>query len=177
MSTATLPTRALVRIRPLALLAAAALAAVGAAALRAGPPEVALPAAGAAVTAPLVIPNAGQSPAAVRFEARGSGAALYFTGTEVIAVRPTGTLRLRFAGAAAARVMPAGRLPGVVNVLRGADASRWRTGLPAYTGVRYRGLYPGVDVRHDVRGAASGPWMDSTFTLAANADPASIRWR
>lgn len=180
MSTATLPTAAVLPARPLALLAAATLAAAATAALQAEPPDAAGPPAAAtapAVGAPPVIPNAGQSPGAVRFEARGSGAALYFTGAEVVAVRPAGTVRLRFSGASAAQVAPAGRTSGVVNVLRGADVSRWRTGLPAYAGVRYRGLYPGVDVRHDVHGSAAGPWVRSMFTLAAGADPASIRWR
>src|SRR5689334_7921496 len=104
MSTATLPTGAVVPARPLALLAAGLAAAAATAALRAGPPDVAGPPPAATapapvVAAPPVIPNAGQSPAAVRFEARASGAALYFTGTEVVAVRPTGTMRLGFRGA------------------------------------------------------------------------------
>ena len=63
-----------------------------------------------------MIPNAGQSPDAVRFEARASGAALYFTGAEVVAVRPAGTVRLRFSGARPRPVTPAGRTSGVVNV-------------------------------------------------------------
>ncbi|HWT22923.1 MAG TPA: SBBP repeat-containing protein, partial [Solirubrobacteraceae bacterium] len=91
--------------------------------------------------------------------------------------RRRGAIRLRFAGASAApEIRAAGRAAGVVNVLRGRDPSRWRAGLHARSGVEYRGLYPGVDVRHDVQAGAGGPSPHSTFTVAAGADPRVIRW-
>jgi hypothetical protein len=39
------------------------------------------------------------------------------------------------------------RLPGHHNYFLGKDESRWRTGVPLYTSVRYEGLYPGIDLR------------------------------
>jgi hypothetical protein len=99
-----------------------------------------------------------------RFEALGAGLRL---GTREI-VLGSGA-RVRFAGAAAgARLTATGRAPGVVNVLRGPRA-RWRTHLPVYTGVAYRGLYPGVALRVTADTA--------TWTVAPGADPARIRWR
>jgi len=37
-------------------------------------------------------------------------------------------------------------LPGVSNYLIGRDPSAWRTGVPHFARVRYRDLYPGVDL-------------------------------
>ncbi len=113
------------------------------------------------------VPNAGQAGGGVLFEARGVDGRVRFASGEAV----VGGVRLRFAGALpTARVEGHGRRPGVVNVLRGAPA-RWRTGLPVYSGVAYRGLFPGTDVRF--AGAAG----DATWTLAPGADPARVAWR
>ena len=34
-------------------------------------------------------------------------------------------------------------MPGHVNYLTGNDPSLWQTGVPVYTGITYRDLYPG----------------------------------
>ena len=170
--------------RPLGALAGGALALALALGSVGGAPEDLLPAASLPAApdqagAPVAIPNRGQADAAVRYEARGSGATLFFTDRDVVLARRGGAaLRLRFAGASATPVVTgAGRRPGVVNDLRGHDPARWRAGLPTFGAVAYRGLYPGVDVRQDVSAGAEGPWVRSTYTVAAGADPARIRWR
>ena len=128
--------------------------------------------------APAVVPNAGQAAAPVRFEARAGDATLFFTAEEVVLAQPPAVLRLRFDGADPSPAIAAiDRRPGHVNVIRGTDAARWRTGLPTYAGVRYAGLYPGVDVRHDTETGASAPWVRSTYTVSAGADAGQIRWR
>ena len=38
-------------------------------------------------------------------------------------------------------------LEGHHNYFLGSDKSRWRTGVPLYSSVRYKGLYPGIDLR------------------------------
>jgi hypothetical protein len=152
---------------PLALLAAGLLLA----SMTAGPagrlpalPSAAQPATRPAVPPALFVPNAGQAASGVLFEARGAGGRLRFSAGEVAA----GGVRMRFAGARSdVQVAGADRRPGVVNVLRGERAA-WRTGLPVYGGVAYRGLYAGTDARFDARGA--------TWTLAPGADPARIGW-
>ena len=181
MSTITIPLRPSAAARVLPLAAAGALAVTAVVVLGTpghSAPALPEPAAVPAVAGPPVVPNAGQSPAAVRFEARAEGGALYFTPRDVVLARRAAVVRLRFDGAAAApRVTPTGRRAGVVNVLRGPDPARWRTGLSSYAGVRYAGLYPGVDVRHDVAATAAGPWVRSVFTVASGADATAISWR
>jgi hypothetical protein len=56
-------------------------------------------------------------------------------------------LALRFIGADA-RVGPEGarRSRGTVNYLTGGDPARWRTGVPTYGEVRYRDVWPGIDL-------------------------------
>jgi len=79
---------------------------------------------------------------------------------------------LRLVGAAPhARLVALRRLPGVVNYLIGRDARRWRTGVPTYAAVAYRGVYPGVDlVYYGARGRLEYDWR-----LAPGADPRRIR--
>ena len=154
---------------PFALLAAGLLLALSTAT---GPgarlpelPFTAPPADRPAVPPALFVPNAGQAGAGVLFEAPGADGRLAFSAREVAA----GGVVLRFAGARSdVRVAGTGRRPGVVNVLHGERAS-WRTGLPVFAGVAYRGLYRGTDVRFGASGA--------TWKLAPGADPARVGWR
>lgn len=56
-------------------------------------------------------------------------------------------LKLRFVGTDPRAVGEAeSQLPGVVNYLVGSDRSAWRTGIPTYGKVRYREVYPGIDI-------------------------------
>jgi hypothetical protein len=175
MSASSFPVRSAspraLAIASLLAAAATALALPGSAIVPAGAPDGATgaggaPRAAAAALPALIVPNAGQATPGVRFEAHGAGGTLLFRDGEVV-LAGTGT-RLRFAGASP-QARPSGmdRRPGVVNVLRG-DRARWRTHLPTYSGVAYRGLYPGVDARF-AGGAA-------TWRVAAGADPARIAW-
>ena len=143
-----------------------------------GPPPLELPSLSTPGTpAAPIVPNHGQSDPRVRFEARATGGAIFFTRREVVLGRDTGTLRLRFDGAARAPAVRAvDRRPGVVNSLRGGS-DRWRTGLPTYAAVVYGGLYPGVDLRLDSELRAGGPWARATYTVAPGADPEQVRWR
>jgi Beta-propeller repeat len=152
---------------PAALLAAGLLLAFGVAtaprSIAPSLPFAARPAPRPAMPPALYVPNAGQAAAGVLFER--PGARVAFTRGEAA----SGGVALRFDGArAAVQVAGTGRLPGVVNVLRG-ERSTWRAGLPIYSGVAYRGLYPGIDVRFGAGGA--------TWSLARGADPARIGWR
>ena len=84
------------------------------------------------------------------------------------------TLGLRFVGAdPAARIDSGPLLPGRVNYLLGADPAAWQTDLPTYGLIRYTALYPGVDLSY----AGTEGRLKGTYTLAAGADPAQIRWR
>jgi hypothetical protein len=64
-------------------------------------------------------------------------------------------------------------LPVTVSYFAGADPSRWLTGLPTYSAVRYTGLYPGVDLEY--RGQENA--LKGTYTIAPGANPTLITWR
>src|SRR4051794_39731790 len=132
---------------------------------------------GGTPSSPSVVPNAGQTAGAVRFEARAGAGAIYFTRSAVVLAAPGSVLRLRHEGTSGDVALRAlDRRPGVVNVLRG-ERSRWRTGLPTYGAVLYRGLYPGVDLRVDGEVRGGGPWVRPTYAVAAHTSPSAIRWR
>jgi hypothetical protein len=119
------------------------------------------------------IPNQGQAPQDVQFMAKGSALTAYFLTGEV-ALRATGApVRIQFVGSAAgARIEGADPLPGRVNFLTGPQ-DQWRTGLPIYGAVAYRGLYAGIDMTY----GTNGRQLKSEFTIAAGADSRQIRIR
>jgi Beta-propeller repeat len=112
-------------------------------------------------------PNVGQAPRGASFVARGRGAPLLI-GRDGLAV---GRVGVRLAGARR-DARPAGErvLPGKVNAFLGSDPRRWRTGVPTYGSVRYRDLYPGVDVV--VHGSDGQAEYD--FVVAPGADSSRI---
>lgn len=55
-------------------------------------------------------------------------------------------VRLRFVGANPTAPEPFGRRSTRLSYYLGADAANWFTNVPAWSGVRYAGLYPGVDL-------------------------------
>jgi hypothetical protein len=83
-------------------------------------------------------------------------------------------VNMRFVGAnPRPEVAGEGALAGRVNYFVGRDASKWRTGVRTFAGVRYRELYPGVDlVFHD--GPAGGR-LEYDFVLAPGADYKNVR--
>ncbi len=76
-----------------------------------------------------------------------------------VGARSGTALRFTFPGAnPAAAPEPYGRVSTHVSYLIGDDPSRWQRNVPVWSGVRYRDLYPGVDLV--LGGDASGavPW-------------------
>jgi hypothetical protein len=176
--------RSTARRRPVLVLAVALVAGLvagGPAPLRAPSGTTPDGDAGPAGSGSLVfVPNAGQSDSAVRFQAAGRAASLFFAADEVVVALPgdrpdaaARLLRVRFDGAGPRSLDGAARLPGVVNFLLGDDPAGWRTGLPAYGAVVYRELYGGIDLHYD----GAGGQLESTFDVAPGADPGRIRWR
>ncbi len=78
-------------------------------------------------------------------------------GTERSGVRSSVHLKISFPGANPhPRLEPMERLETRVSYFIGADPTKWRTDIPVWGGVRYVGLYPGVDL--EVSGQ-SGTWQ------------------
>jgi hypothetical protein len=132
--------------------------------------------------------NRGQTDARVAFLARGPGYTLFLTpagamlalrrpsasGADVAdAPAPVGAaLRLQLLGANPTPELSGfDELPGKVNYFLGSDSASWRADIPTYARVRYREIYPGVDlVDHGNQGQ-----LEYDFILAPGADPGVIR--
>jgi hypothetical protein len=116
--------------------------------------------------------NRGQTDPRVRFLSEGRGSTLFLTSTEaVLALEGGAAVRLRWLGAAAAKLAGEAESPAKVNYLTGSDPAGWRTGIPTYSRVRYRGIYPGIDLVF----YGNGRRLEHDFELAAGADPRDIR--
>jgi hypothetical protein len=68
---------------------------------------------------------------------------------------------------------PLGRVRGVSHYFLGADPAAWRTAVEHYAGVRYPGIYPGIDVEYD----ASGETLEYGFVVAPYSDASVICMR
>jgi hypothetical protein len=61
---------------------------------------------------------------------------------------PSANVRLLFEGASTATtIIGEQKRRGLYNFFLGTDRRRWQSNVPAFGGVRYRGLYGGIDVR------------------------------
>lgn len=132
--------------------------------------------------------NQGQTDPQVKFLARGRGYTLFLTsagavvslksahmaqgGANGVLKAREAVLRMKLAGAAAApRVAGVEPLPGKSNYLRGNDPKRWHKNVAHYAGVKYEGVYPGVDLVFHGRQHQ----LEYDFELAPGADPRTIR--
>jgi hypothetical protein len=81
-------------------------------------------------------------------------------------------LRIDFLGAdPQAAVTGVDELPVKSNYFLGSSSAAWRTGVTRYRKVRYRGVYPGVDVVY----YGHAGQLEYDLMLGAGADPNSIR--
>ena len=121
------------------------------------------------------------APAAFAPVPDGSGA--YFTVTPAIRarfspgrvelLRRNALVTLEFRNALPSSPEGERELAGRLNFLLGDDPGAWRTGLPTFAAIRYRDLYPGIDLLYTVEGGS----LKSEFIVAAGADPSRIRVR
>ena len=127
--------------------------------------------------APLMfVENVGQFDAGARFQVRRGDTvihlakdALWFTILESAKGQESALkgvhLKLSFPGAdPAARLVPFDRLQTRVSYFIGSDATNWRSDVPAWGGVRYEGLYTGLDLEITSEG---GHWA---WRLVCRAD-------
>ncbi len=84
----------------------------------------------------------------------------------------TTVLRMKLVGGSEkAPVAGADELPGKVNYFLGNDPKRWRTNVPTFEKVRYRGVYPGIDLVY----YGNQGQLEYDFIVAPGADPNKIR--
>jgi len=124
--------------------------------------------------------NRGQFDAAVRYAARGAGQTLFLTSDEaVVALQPNplhavSAIRLRFAGSAGTTtVVGEEALPTQTHYFTGHDAATWRTGVRSFGKVRYRNVYPGIDVVYHGKQCQ----LEYDFLLAPGANTKHINMR
>jgi hypothetical protein len=85
------------------------------------------------------------------------------------------TLKLSFVGAKShPRLEPMERLETHVSYFIGADPANWRTEVPAWGGVRYVDLYPGIDLEVSGQGGTWG-WRLLRAGLGAALDRVRLR--
>ncbi len=130
-------------------------------------------------------PNRGQTDARVRFLARGSGYGLYLTAQEAVLAlqhsaldsrRPalTSAISMKLVGATSP-AEPAGeiQLPGKSNYFIGNDPANWHRDIPQFARVRYRNVYPGIDVvYYGNRGR-----LEYDFEVEPGSDPTQVALR
>lgn len=118
-------------------------------------------------------PNRGQADPQVRFLARGQGLMVLLTDHEAI-LSPNGStaVRMRLLGSGQpAQTAAIDRLPGLANYLYGNDPRQWHTNIPMFAKVRYRRVYPGVDLIY----YGNQGRLEYDFVVAPGADPGLIR--
>jgi len=72
----------------------------------------------------------------------------------------------------AAQVSGEQQLPGRSNYFIGANPRHWRTHVPQFARVRYRNVYPGVDLVY----FGNPGQLEYDFVVAPGANPGKIRW-
>ena len=117
-------------------------------------------------------PQAMAAPAPGR-PARGRAAIRQWEKAARAARKSAATLAVNLVGGSTnPQVVGEAQLPTKVNYFIGRDPKKWRTNVPTYSRVRYRNVYPGVDVvyygNHGI--------MEYDFDLAPGADPRQIEF-
>jgi hypothetical protein len=142
--------------------------------------------------------NRGQTESEVKFISRGRGHSLFLTSTEAVlrlsnrGARTAGSelrtssktigayrlssstdtvLRMRLVGAnPESQVSGLEELPGKLNYFIGNDPKNWHTNISAYAKVKYRDVYPGVDLIYH----GNQRQLEYDFVVAPGADPSAI---
>ena len=134
-------------------------------------------------------PNGGQADPSVRYVAHNGHYTLLFAPSAITLLLEmpgdspnvrdrqapdTAQVGMEFLGANdGVQIERGGTLPGTVSYLMGNDPLLWHAGLPTYSSLTYRSLYPGVDLRYD---GPSGT-LKGTYVVSPGSDPTAIRWR
>lgn len=116
--------------------------------------------------------NVGQASAPVRYKARAAGYTLLLTAAgPSLAFGGGQRLDISLRGSnGAPEIEGLDRMATRTDYFMGAR-KQWRTEIPTYSRVRYRAVYPGVDVVY----YGNGNVLEYDFLVAAGADPSAIR--
>ncbi|MGA9509712.1 MAG: choice-of-anchor D domain-containing protein [Candidatus Sulfotelmatobacter sp.] len=136
--------------------------------------------------------NQGQTDRQVKFISHGTGYKAFLTaGAIILSLHPdrggevqarsaatssnppiSTTLQLKLVGAAQnPAIVGEDPLPGRVNYFIGRDPSQWHTNIPTYSRVRYKNVYPGIDLVY----YGSHQQLEYDFAISAGADVGKIQ--
>ena len=79
-------------------------------------------------------------------------------------------VRMKLVGAKRPQASGLEKLPGVSNYFIGQDPKKWRTDVPHYGRIQYRGVYPGIDMVC----YGKGRQLEYDLVVAPGADPRQI---
>lgn len=132
--------------------------------------------------------NRGQTDPSVKFVSRGPGYTAFLTsdgmvlslranhtatGDAVVHPSKKATLQLRLLGASKnPSVVGEGPQPGRVNYFIGNNPAKWRGNIPTYDQVRYKNIYPGIDLLY----YGNHRQMEYDFAIAPGAKPERIQF-
>jgi hypothetical protein len=135
--------------------------------------------------------NKGQTSGQVKFLSRGQGYTAFLTsGGMTLSLRPSPTESLSSSSAPASKspntilqfhliganphpqVSGERPLPGRVNYFVGKDPSKWQTNLCTYGQVRYRNVYPGIDLIY----YGNHQQLEYDFAVAPGVNPNAIQF-
>src|SRR6266496_2856292 len=139
--------------------------------------------------------NQGQAEPSVRFLFRGGGYTALLTSdgmvlssrpskvepfaaattvqTSTVATPPATIVRFRLSGAAKNQTVVGEDLqPGKVNYFIGDDPAQWRTNVATYRRVRYKNVYPGIDLVY----YGNHRQLEYDFVISPGADPRRIQF-
>jgi hypothetical protein len=134
--------------------------------------------------------NEGQTDSQVKFLARGAGYGLFLTSNQaVLAMSPSlvessaaksmvkkqnSVVTMQLAGSnPAAAITGINTLPGKSNYFIGNDPARWHRDVPQFARVRYRSVYPGIDLVY----YGNQGQLEYDFEVAAGANPKEIAFQ
>jgi len=133
-------------------------------------------------------PNRGQTDKRVDFLAHGTGYSLFLSHADAVIVvrhgvqsksgspnqeRAVSSAAFRMSavgGNSSAPLDALGQLPGKSNYFVGSVAERWHTDIPNYAKVRYRDVYPGIDIIY----YGNENQLEYDFIVGPGANPGAI---
>ncbi len=116
-------------------------------------------------------PNQGQVAGKTEWIGRSMGAYLYLTGDEIVYANQK-NVHLRLVGAKKhARVEGLEPTGGISSYFTGRDEKTWFTGIPHYSKLKYKDIYPGIDMVY----YGSGRNIEYDFVVKPEADPKQIQ--
>ncbi|PYV36295.1 MAG: hypothetical protein DMG06_31030, partial [Acidobacteria bacterium] len=92
--------------------------------------------------------------------------------TKGVSGSPSSVVRMKLVGAnPKAQIKGIEKLPSITNYFIGNDAKQWRTRIPNYAQVQYKGVFPGIDLTY----YGNQRQLEYDFVVSAGADPGLIK--